>query len=105
METILNDQNFEQEVLKSDKLVLVDFFATWCPPCQAMSPMLAKLAEESKDFLKVCKIDTDQAPQTSMNYGIQSIPAFILFKNGKEVERKVGAMPYPVLVSWVQGHK
>lgn len=98
METILTDANFEQEVLKADKLVLVDFFATWCPPCQAMKPIIAKIAEEHGDKVKVCILNVDEAPIISGKYGVQSIPTFIFFKGGQEVKKFVGAVPMGVLM-------
>jgi len=98
MEIILNDQNFEHEVLKSDKPVLVDFFAVWCPPCQAMMPLINKFAEDYGDKIKVCKINVDEAPQVSQKYGVQSIPTFIFFKNGQEADRVVGGVPIQTLI-------
>lgn len=98
METIITDQNFEQEVLKSDKLVLVDFFAVWCPPCQAMKPLIAKFAEEHAEKVKVCLMDIDQNRETPEKYGVQSIPTFIFYKNGEEIKRLTGAVPYNTLV-------
>ncbi len=85
---ILNEDNFEEEVLKSDKPVLVDFFATWCGPCQMMSPILDKMSE--KEDVKICKIDTDEAEDLAREYGIMSIPCIIAFKDGKEVNRSIG---------------
>jgi len=102
METIITDQNFEQEVLKADKMVLVDFFAIWCPPCQAMKPLVAKFAEEYKDKVKVCLLNVDENPAMSQQYGVQSIPTFIFFKDGKEVERFMGAVPFQTLVDRVK---
>ncbi len=85
----LNEENFKEEVLESDKPVLVDFYATWCGPCKMMSPIVDKFAEEN-DNIKVCKIDTDEAMDISKEYGIMSIPCIISFKDGKEFKRNVG---------------
>jgi len=84
------DQNFEQEVLKSDKPVLVDFWAVWCGPCQMMGPIVEDLAKEVKDKYKVGKMNVDENQETASKYGIMSIPTLIIFKNGKEVKQLVG---------------
>ena len=85
----LNEQNFEEEVLKSDKNVIVDFYATWCGPCKMQGPIVEKLAEEN-DSVKVCKLDVDNAPSIAEKYDIMSIPTIILFKDGNAVNKKVG---------------
>lgn len=87
---ILDDSNFETEVLKSDLPVLVDFFAQWCPPCQMLGPIIEELAKEIEGKVKVVKVDVDQAPQTSQKYNILSVPTLILFKGGQESKRMVG---------------
>ena len=83
---------FDEEVLKSDKPVFVDFYATWCGPCKMMSPILEQLSEEKQD-VKFAKIDVDDAERLAILYGISSIPCMILFKNGEEADRVVGAVP------------
>ncbi|OGI28018.1 MAG: thioredoxin [Candidatus Moranbacteria bacterium RIFOXYB1_FULL_43_19] len=85
------DQNFEAEVLKSDKPVLVDFWAAWCGPCQMMGPIIEELAEEVKDKFKVGKVNVDENRETAAKYGIMSIPTLIIFKGGKEMQQLVGA--------------
>jgi thioredoxin 1 len=85
------DQNFEQEVLRSDKPVLVDFWAAWCGPCQMMGPIVEELAEEVKDKYKVGKLNVDENRETAAKFGIMSIPTLIIFKNGKVVKQLVGA--------------
>ncbi len=102
MITILNDQNFEQEVLKSDKPVLVDFWAEWCPPCRIMGPLVEKLSEEYDDKIKVCKLNVDQGRQVSAAYGIEVIPTMMIFNKGQVVGNMVGAVPYETLVQKVQ---
>lgn len=76
------DKNFEEEVLNSDKTVLVDVFATWCGPCQMMSPIIDKIAEELEGSVKVGKVDSDENPGIAEKYGIMSIPTIMVFKNG-----------------------
>lgn len=85
------DQNFEQEVLKSDTPVLVDFWATWCAPCRIVGPIIEELATEYEGKIKVGKLDVDANNQTSQMYGVMSIPSVILFKNGQPVKTLVGA--------------
>lgn len=89
----LTDLNFEDEVLKSDKLVLVDFWAEWCAPCKMIAPIVEEIANEYADRLKVGKLNVDYNPKTAMKYGIMSIPTLLLFQNGRVIEQIVGAMP------------
>ncbi|HLM83600.1 MAG TPA: thioredoxin [Candidatus Bathyarchaeia archaeon] len=84
------DQNFEQEVLKSDKPVLVDFWAVWCGPCQMMGPIVEELAEELKDKYKIGKMNVDENRETASKFGIMSIPTLIIFKGGEAVKQFVG---------------
>ncbi len=84
------DQNFEAEVLKSDKPVLVDFWAVWCGPCQMMGPIIEELAKEVGDKYKVGKLNVDENRETASKYGIMSIPTLIIFKDGKAVKQFVG---------------
>ena len=88
--THITDDQFEEKVLKSDKPVLVDFWAEWCGPCQAAGPVLDALAEKYKDKLTIAKVDVDENQKSSINYGVMSIPTVILFKNGQEVDRQIG---------------
>ena len=85
----VNKDNFEEEVLKSDKKVLVDFWADWCGPCKMLSPVIDKLAEELDD-VKVCKVNVDTEPTISIEYNIMSIPTLIVFENCVEVNRSGG---------------
>jgi thioredoxin 1 len=94
----ITDANFEQEVLKSDKPVLVDFWAVWCGPCKMIAPVVEELAREYDGKLKVGKVDVDHNPQVSMQLGIRSIPTLMVFKNGKVVEQIIGAVPKRNLV-------
>ncbi|MBR6252682.1 MAG: thioredoxin [Clostridia bacterium] len=86
----LNDSNFEEEVLKTDKTVLVDLFATWCGPCEIMSPLIDELAEENLPNVKVGKLDIDESGEIAIKYGVMSIPTFLVFKNGQVVRSFVG---------------
>ncbi len=88
--------SFEQEVLQAKGAVLVDFWATWCGPCQMVGPIVEQLAEEQSE-VKIVKVDVDQAQEIAGRYGILSIPTFVLFKDGKEVRREVGALPKAAL--------
>jgi thioredoxin 1 len=90
MHQIFTDQNFEQDVLKSDKPVLVDFWAPWCGPCQVMGPIIDELAAEMGDKAKVGKLNVDENPDTSAKFGIMSIPSIKIFKDGKVVKEFVG---------------
>ena len=86
----LNKDNFEEEVLKSEKLVLVDFWASWCGPCRMMSPVIDQVAEEMGDNIKVGKINIDEERDLALQYDVMSIPTFIVFKDGREIGRSVG---------------
>ena len=89
----VTEQTFEQEVLKSETPVIVDFWAEWCGPCHAVAPVLEKIAEERKDEVKLVKVNIDEEQGLSMRYGVMSIPTMILFKDGEVAKRIVGAMP------------
>ncbi|MDE3111799.1 MAG: thioredoxin [Chloroflexota bacterium] len=89
----VNDSTFEQEVLKADKAVLVDFWATWCGPCRMIAPVLEEIAAEKSDHLKIAKLDVDANPVTAGRFGVRAIPTMIVFKDGKEAQRLVGYMP------------
>ncbi|MBQ3408246.1 MAG: thioredoxin [Clostridia bacterium] len=82
----LTNENFEEEVKKSDKKVLVDFFATWCGPCKMMSPIIDEIAEELGDSIKVGKVDSDENMELAEEFGIMSIPTIMIFENGQVVK-------------------
>ena len=88
----ITNENFEAEVLNSDKPVLVDFFATWCGPCKMIAPTIEEVAEERED-VKVCKIDVDQAQELAIRYKVASIPTLMVFSGGDVVKQALGAMP------------
>ena len=92
-EVILNEDNFEKEVLKSEIPVLVDFWATWCGPCKMLAPTIAKIAEENSGVIKVCKLDVDEEPEIAAKYGISSITTLKVFVNGEVVNSSVGVQP------------
>lgn len=89
----LTDQNFEQEVLRADLPVLVDFWASWCGPCQMLAPVIAEIAEEYAGKVKVGKVNVDEQPNLANRYGIASIPTVMLFKNGEVVSTSLGYRP------------
>ncbi len=97
MEYRFTDENFEAEVLNSEIPVLVDFYADWCGPCKMMAPIVEQLAEEYDGRIKIGKIDSDENMDTAEEYEVMSIPCFIIFKGGKEVDRVVGGMAKPAL--------
>ena len=104
MEITLTKTNFEAEVLKSDKPVLVDFWAPWCGPCQMLAPILAEIAEEKADTVKVGKVNVDEEPELAAKCGISGIPALLLFKDGKVVATSVGFKPKPELEAFIATH-
>ncbi|MEW6731913.1 MAG: thioredoxin [Acidobacteriota bacterium] len=87
----VTDHSFEKEVLQSERPVLVDFWAQWCPPCRIMLPTIKEVAAEYEGRATIIKLNVDENPATAQRYGIKSIPTMILFKDGKEVERVIGA--------------
>lgn len=92
MITNLTKENFENEVLKADKTVLVDFWATWCGPCKMIAPIIEEIAKERSD-IKVCKVNVDEQGELSIKYGVMSIPTLMIFKNGEAVQTAIGYRP------------
>jgi len=95
----VTDQSFADDVLTSEKPVLVDFWATWCGPCKMVAPVLEEIASEHGDKIKVAKLDIDANPGTARDYQVMSIPTLILFQGGKPVKQIVGAKPKAALLS------
>ena len=95
------DAGFDSDVLKSDKPVLVDFWAEWCGPCKSIAPALEELASEMGDQVSVMKVNIDENPQTPTKYGVRGIPTLMLFKDGQIAATKVGALPKQALKNWV----
>ena len=100
----VTDDGFAQEIESHNGLALVDFWATWCGPCQVIAPMVEQLATEYDGKVKVAKLDVDSNQKTTMRYNVRSIPSVLLFKNGTLVETVVGAVPKPYLVEKIEKH-
>ena len=100
----VSDSSFEQEVLGSGKPVLVDFWAEWCAPCRMLAPTVAAVAEHYGDKATVVKLNVDDNPSTAQRYGIKGIPTLILFRQGKEVERVVGATSKESIMKMIEKH-
>ena len=94
----LTTENFDEEVLLSDKTVLVDFFAVWCGPCRMVSPIVDEIAQERED-IKVCKVNVDEQPGLAERFSVSSIPSLMVFKDGKAIRSEVGAMPKAEILS------
>ena len=97
----VTDSSFEADVIKSEKPVLVDFWAEWCGPCVQIAPALEELANEYKDSLTLVKVNIDENPETPAKYGVRGIPTLILFKDGEIAATKVGAAPKRQLSEWI----
>lgn len=95
----LTDANFDQEVLKSNIPVLVDFWAAWCGPCRMVGPIIEELSNDYQGRFKMTKLDVDANPQKSSQFGIRSIPTMMIFKNGQIVDTLIGAMPKPAIAA------
>ncbi|MHB8156642.1 MAG: thioredoxin [Desulfocucumaceae bacterium] len=99
----INEDIFEKEVIKSDKPVLVDFWAPWCGPCRSLAPIIEDLSKEFEGRVKVCKVNVDNNKEIAGKYGIMSIPTMMLFKNGKVAEQLVGLTQKSVLAKKLEG--
>ena len=98
----IKENEFESEVINSDKPVVIDFWAEWCGPCKEIAPILDEIADEMKDKIKVVKINIDENPNIPNKYGIQSIPTMIIFKKGEPISTKVGVVIKSELKTWIE---
>ena len=104
MAAVYTDSNFETEVLSADKLSVIDFWAPWCGPCLALGPTIEALSKDYEGKVNVGKVNVDENPQLSINYGITSIPAVLFIKGGQVVDKQVGAAPKSVFEKKIQQH-
>lgn len=98
----INKNNFEKEIMKSEKKVLLDFYADWCGPCRMVSPLVDEIADENSQYL-VGKINVDQEPELAQTFGVSSIPTLVVMKDGKIVSQSVGAMPKMQILAMLEG--
>ena len=98
----VTDASFEDEVLKSDKPVVIDFWAPWCGPCKQLTSPLEELSEEMQNDITIAKVNIDENPITPTKYGCRGIPLLLVFKNGEVVNQKVGAVPKSQLAEWIK---
>jgi|TARA_B100000780_G_scaffold184734_1_gene129694 thioredoxin 1 len=98
----ITDDNFDLEVLKSSKPIVVDFWAEWCGPCKQIGPSLEEISDEMKDHVIISKCNIDNEPNTPTKYGVRGIPTMLLFKDGELKSTKVGAIPKSDIVSWIK---
>ncbi len=99
----VSDSDFENEVLKADGPVVVDFWAEWCGPCKALLPLVEEVAVEMKDKVKIVKVNIDESPDAPTKYGVRGIPTLMIFKDGQVVDTRVGGMPKSQLTEWIEG--
>ena len=102
--TDTSDANFDKDIIDADKLVVVDLWAEWCGPCKLMEPVLKEFAEEYFERVKLVKLNIDQNQQTPSKYNVMNIPTLLLFKDGKEIDRIIGAMPKNQLIKQIKKH-
>ena len=100
----ITDENFEKEVLKSDKPTLVDFWAEWCGPCKQVGPILEEISGEMSNEVVIGKHNIDENPQTSQKFGVRGIPTLMFFKDGKLIDTKVGSLPKNMIESWLDSN-
>lgn len=98
------DSTFEKDIISSDKLVIVDFWAEWCGPCKQIGPILEEISDEKKNTINILKLNIDENPETPQKYGVRGIPTLMLFKEGKLVDTKIGNHPKIALLSWIDNN-
>lgn len=101
MSISVNKNNFEQEVMNSDKTVLVDFYATWCGPCKMVAPVLEEIANEHPEY-KICKVDVDEDTELALTFGVSSIPTLVVIENGKVKNKAVGLRPKDAILEMLK---
>lgn len=99
----VNDNEFESEVLNANSPVVVDFWAEWCGPCKALSPLLDEISTEMDGKVKVVKVNIEEAPEAPTKYGVRGVPTLMIFKDGQVVDTRVGGMPKGQLSEWIEG--
>lgn len=99
----VTDTDFEDEVLKSNLPVVVDFWAEWCGPCKTLSPVVDEIANDLNGKVKIVKVNIDEAPEAPTKYGVRGVPTLMIFKNGEVVDTRVGGMPKTQLTEWIEG--
>lgn len=104
MATQVTDSNFKTTVLDSDKVAVIDFWAEWCGPCKALTPIIEEMSKEYEGKAVIGKLDVDSNPETAMKYGIRNIPTILFIKNGQVVDKQVGAVPKANLVAMLNKH-
>ncbi|MEY2830466.1 MAG: thioredoxin [Bacteroidota bacterium] len=104
MALVFTDANFDSEVMKSDKVALVDFWAEWCGPCRMIGPTVEQLATEYEGKAKIGKLNVDENPNISMQFGIRNIPAILFIKNGEVVDKQIGAAPKAAIEAKLKAH-
>ena len=99
----LNSSNFNEEIANTDKLVLIDFFATWCGPCKMLAPVISEIANEYAESIKVCKVNVDENQDLALKYNIMSVPTLVFLKNGQVVKSSIGFSPKSELDNIING--